>query len=438
LALLPVIEQTFSRFDDVAVVITTGTRTSADLLADRLPAGAVHQFVPIDRPAWVRRFLDHWQPDLAIWAESDLWPNLVMQTYDRGIPMALINARMSERSFAGWQRWGKGLVAALLSRFQLILAQTDGDRLRLQKLGAKQAITVGNLKAAAAPLPKDKTKLAALRATIGTRPVWLAASTHRGEEVIAMEVHRTLRAVFPDLLTLICPRHPNRGDDIRAELVRDGSMVVAQRSRHEDITPETDLYLADTMGEMGVFYRLAPIAFVGKSLVAPGGGQNPLEPARLRCCVVFGGLMGNFAEMAQHMLAEDVAIKVENRGELADVIAGLLHDPARMRARGKKSRRFAKTEAGILSRTMDVLSDLFSMVGCVAKQMPAIDPEDAQMDAHLDQLQADVAAELADVAQNAIEPAVPVADPASSRPQSNDHSLQSDTPQPDKTPERPA
>jgi len=325
MSVLPLIDRLLAARADASVLLTTGTVTSARLMAARLPARAFHQFVPVDRPSAVRRFLDHWRPDLALFVESELWPNLVGETAKRGRPMALVNARLSERSFRRWRRFG-WLVRPLLGAFRLTLAQSEADAERLGALGAPEVRCLGNLKSAGLPLGADEAALAELRLAVGARPRWLAASTHPGEEAIAADVHRRLAGRFPGLLTAIAPRHPERGP----ELARTLGLAVGRRAAGEP--PGADAYLADTLGEMGLLFRLCPVVFVGGSLV-PHGGQNPLEPARLGCAVLFGPHMRNFAEAEARLLAAG-AERVADGAALAEAVGRLLADPGETARRG--------------------------------------------------------------------------------------------------------
>ncbi|MDP6574522.1 MAG: 3-deoxy-D-manno-octulosonic acid transferase [Rhodospirillales bacterium] len=333
-------------------LVTTGTVTSARLMAERLPARAFHQYVPVDRVAYVRRFLDHWKPDLVLWAESEFWPNLVSQTAARRVPMVLVNGRVSAASFAGWRR-APGLIRHLLGGFALCLGQTEEDTARLWRLGAPRVACPGNLKFAAAALPADDAEIERLGAAIGARPRWLAASTHPGEEEIAGRVHRRLAAGHPDLLTVIVPRHPDRGPAIAADL-RGAGLAVAVRSAGDAVAPRTGIYVADTMGELGLFYRLADIAFMGKSLV-PLGGQNALEAARLGCAVVQGPNVGNFAEMARRMKESGAAIEVADEDGLATAVGQLLDNGGERARRVQAAISFASAEAHVLD---DVMAEL--------------------------------------------------------------------------------
>ncbi|MFQ5784752.1 MAG: 3-deoxy-D-manno-octulosonic acid transferase [Alphaproteobacteria bacterium] len=342
-SVLPLIERVLARRRDIHVLVTTGTVTSARLMAERLPGRALHQYVPVDRVDAVRRFLDYWRPDLALWIESEFWPNLLGETRKRAIPCILVNGRMSDASFARWRRWPR-LIAPLLGDFALCLAQDESAAQRLERLGAGEVRRLGNLKAAAAPLPADAEAFAELRATTAGRPLWLAASTHAGEEAIAVEVHRALARVHPGLLTVIAPRHPERGAAIAAGI---GDLAVTLRSRDGDPGTDTAIYVADTLGELGLFYRLSEVVFVGGSL-APDGGHNPLEPARLGCALVWGPHMFNFADIAAALSGADAGETVADAGALARAVAALLADETLCRNRAEVARRFAGAGAGVL------------------------------------------------------------------------------------------
>lgn len=350
LSLLPLVERLVA--SGVAVLVTTGTVTSARMMQERLPEGAFHQFVPVDRVDFVRHFFDHWRPDLVLWLESEFWPNLISEPKARQIPMVLLNGRVSDRSFAAWAR-APGLIRALLSGFDLCLGQTEEDARRLKALGARDAVSRGNLKFAAPPLPVDGTALGRLTDTLGARPRWLAASTHPGEETIAGRVHLSLKRTHPGLLTIVAPRHPERGADIARELSEMG-LNVARRGAGEWPRASDDVYIADTMGELGLFFRAAEVVFMGKSLLA-AGGQNPLEPARLDCAILFGPHMENFAEVAVHLRDGGGARRVADEAALAQAVGDLLSDAgvrARMAAAAKAT---AMTEAGVLDAVMAAL-----------------------------------------------------------------------------------
>lgn len=353
LSMLPLIERLCAR--RLTVLVTTGTVTSARLMAERLPEGALHQYVPVDRMAYVRGFLDHWRPDLALWAESEFWPNLLAESRRRGVKMALIQGRVSTKSFDGWRKV-PGFIRKLLSGFELCLAQTEDDATRLKALGGCDVRCLGNLKYAVPPLPADTVELARLKTAMAGRPVWLASSTHLGEEVLAAELHRTLAHRFPGLLTLIVPRHPPRGPGIATQL-REMGFSVALRSSGERLQAGTDIYVADTIGELGLFYRLSPIVFVGKSL-AVGGGQNPFEPARIGAAILFGPAMDNFPDMAPRMVEAGAALMVQDAQALIEAVETLLAEPEQVEAMKALAARWSKAEAGVLEAVETALSPM--------------------------------------------------------------------------------
>jgi 3-deoxy-D-manno-octulosonic-acid transferase len=348
-AMLALIERLLLTRPMLEILVTTGTVTSADLLESRLPARARHQFVPVDLPRWIARFLDHWRPEVALWVESELWPNLILATHARGIPMALVNARLSAGSYARWQRW-PGLIRPVLGAFSVCLAQDEEQAGRFRRLGAREVDVVGDLKAAAAALPVDRRRLDELRRQVNARPLWLAASTHAGEEEIAVLAHRRVAASHPGLLTIIVPRHPARGDAIEAMLTARG-LRSARRSRGEAITDKADVYLADTMGELGLFYSLCGIAFIGGSLVAKGG-HNPFEAARLDCAVLYGPDTRNCACMAAELAAAGAAETVTDADGLARAVSALLDDPHLRSERAAAARRVAEAGSDVLDTVL--------------------------------------------------------------------------------------
>jgi len=350
LAVIPLIERI--RAQDFAVLATSGTVTSAALAGRRLPTGAVHQFIPLDAPRFVGRFLDHWRPDLALFVESDLWPNLILGCADRAIPMILVNGRLSERSFSRW-RLVPGAIAALLGRFDLCLTQSSADAQRYAQLGAPRITSVGNLKLDVPAPPVDQPSLRQLKSLIGARVVIAAASTHTGEESAIIAAHRRLRAKYPSLLTVIAPRHPARGAAI-AQMARTAGLSVALRSLGEPPKPDVDIYLADTLGELGLIYRLAPIVFMGGSL-ASHGGQNPIEAIRLGAAVVHGPHVWNFAEIYAALDAARGAELVADEEALTGRLAAWLAKPAARAAIADAAKAAVEQLSGALERTLAAL-----------------------------------------------------------------------------------
>lgn len=351
LAALPLIEKLQAGGN--AVLVTSGTVTSARLMRQRLPKGAIHQFVPLDIPRAVTRFLDHWKPDAALFVESDLWPNLILEAAKRGVRLALINARISERSATGWKRAPRS-ARRLIGAFDVVLAQDDEIAARFNALGARNVLVVGSLKADAPPLGCDAAALAALQQQIGARPLLIAAQTHPGEDETVLPAHDILRRQFPDLLTILVPRHIERGPEI-AELC--GARKVARRAAGEQIGAETQVYIADTLGELGLFYRLAPFCFIGGTLVALGG-HNPLEPAVLNCAILAGPYRASAAKAYAAILAAQTFGDVASSGDIARRAQQLLSDPVLARNAGLAAAAGAATQQGAVARTIAVLENL--------------------------------------------------------------------------------
>jgi 3-deoxy-D-manno-octulosonic-acid transferase len=323
-SLLVLIQRMLGDYPDIRVMVTTGTVTSARLMAERLPPRAFHQFLPVDHPDWTENFLDYWRPDLVIWSESEFWPNILLGIRRRGIPAILLNARMSGASFRRW-RLLRGIIGAVLKTFQLCLGQNQAEVDRLLRLGAVKAKVSGNLKYAAAPLPCDPERLSVLRQSIGARPYLLWAVTHPGEEEIACRIHKELLAEAPGLLSIIVPRHPQRGAEISALAVRAG-LRAGLRSQGVLPAASDDIYVADTLGEMGLFYRLSSLCIMGGSFV-PHGGHNPIEPAQLGCQIFYGPHMFNFISICDDFESRGAAQRVADEHQLKPLLAQALKNP---------------------------------------------------------------------------------------------------------------
>jgi len=335
------------RAANLRILLTSGT-----VAAKRFPADVIHQYVPYDSPRYVARFLDHWQPSLALFIESDLWPNMILAGAARRLPMVLINGRMSHRSFPRWRRIS-ATIEALLGRFDVCLAQSDIDAERFAALGSRNVVTTGNLKLDVQAPPADNARLERLMAVTRGRPVVVAASTHPGEEEILLEVHRELAGYFPSLLTVIVPRHPGRGEAIAGMIAASG-LHVALRS-HEDLpTATTDIYVADTMGELGLFYRLAPIVFMGGSLVEHGG-QNPIEAIKLGAAILHGPHVFNFTDVYDALDAAGGAKQAGTQQALVKQIGQWLADPVARQESVEAAGQVVEQLGGALDRTLAAL-----------------------------------------------------------------------------------
>jgi 3-deoxy-D-manno-octulosonic-acid transferase len=352
LSILPLISALAERRHSLSFLLTTGTVTSAKLAAQRLGPRTLHQFAPLDVPKYVRRFLDHWRPDLAVFTESEIWPNLILESSARGIPLTLVNARMTQRSYRRWRR-GSGVARPLFSRFSLVLTQNEVLARRFRRLGAATAVASGNLKIDTPPPPVDELELNRLEAALEGRPLLLAAGTHEGEEGIVAEAHRELRRRFPDLITIIAPRHPERGPAI-AEWLQSQGIAAVRRAPGELPTRACEVYVADTLGELGMLYKLATIAFIGGSLV-DRGGHNPIEAVRHGAIVVTGPHWQNFKDTYEALLDRGGAVVVGSGVELANAVEPLLANEAELARIRERAESALVGLSGALLRTVEAL-----------------------------------------------------------------------------------
>ena len=350
ISVLPLIERIHTH--EVNLLVTSGTVTSGGLAEQRLPRGVIHQFVPIDVPFFVRRFLDHWGPDLALFVESELWPNIIIETSRRAVPMILVNGRLSANSFRRW-RHAPTTIGDLLRRLDLCLARTPADAERLSALGARHVVTTGDLKLDGPAPPAERDKLAVLQRAVGGRRLIAAASTHEGEEAMMIDAHQRLRANFPDLLTIIVPRHPERGAGVAA-LAQAAGLTARLRSRGELPDAATEIYVADTVGELGLIYRLAPIVFIGGSLIRHGG-QNPIEPAKLGAAILHGPHVANFVEIYAALDEAHGAELIADPSKLTAGLAAMMARPDVRAGVADAAYRTVTALGGALERTLTSL-----------------------------------------------------------------------------------
>ncbi len=359
LSLLPLISRVKADYPEFKLLITTGTTSSAHLMAERLPKGVIHQYVPLDRRPYVEKFLDHWRPNLVLWAESEFWPNLIFETAKSGALLVLVQGRMSVGAFKNWQ-WLSSFIDKILSKFVLCLAQSEQDGDRLRALGATQVKCKGNLKLSTLPLPFNQNELTDLKRQLKERTVWLAASTHPAEEETVWAAHQAVKKEVSNLLTIIVPRHAQRGSVIAKNLTTSGA-VVAVRSKKEDVTEDTDLYVADTIGELGLFYRLVEIVFIGKSLVNLGG-QNLIEPAQLRNAIIHGPYMWNFSSVVNSLQKKEAIVLVSSAGELADKLIELIGNSSVRDVLAHRAFEFTEKNKDIVDRLFKELDPFFREV----------------------------------------------------------------------------
>ena len=347
--LMPVIERILGTQSDINIVVTTGTVTSAEMLIPQLSDRAVHQYAPADMPKAVERFLDHWQPDLVIFAESELWPNMIMQTKARGIPMALINARMSQKSLNRWAKQARVSGKALLSGFDLILAADKSTADGLSRIIGRKIEALGNLKDAAPPLPVDEAELKKMKKAIGRRPVWAATSTHKGEEILIGKAVRKIRRKHKNVLLLLAPRHPDRVAEIKGIMTNLGLKSRLYSSGRLPVR-DTDVYIIDGMGHLGLVYRLAAISLVGGSMVKGLSGHNPLEPARLASAILSGPYVSSFKDTYGGLADVKGVRKVTKSRYLASMVIDLFKSSSDRHEMSKAALDYAKSRDSVLDR----------------------------------------------------------------------------------------
>lgn len=354
ISMLPLIDKMLKEDNNLLVMVTTGTLTSAEIMARRLPERAFHQFIPFDVPKFARRLLDYYHPDAAMWFESEFWPSLLSETHKHHIPLILVNGRISDKSFAKWKRF-KFVAQEILDCFTLCLGQSEQDRRRLEFLGAKKSVCFGNIKYAGMPLPVDEAKLARIEEKIGNRPIFLISSTHHNEEEqLAVHFDFLLKTV-PNLLIIVVPRHPNRGGEV-TEMFRLKGYKTVQRSKAEEIEKDTVVYVADTIGEMGLWYKISPVTFVGGSLI-PHGGQNFMEPARDKNAVIVGPYMHNFVEMLARAQAAHAVWQVQSSTEAIEEAAKLFDNAELLAQRRHDAYQWTVDEAQVLDGICSALKE---------------------------------------------------------------------------------
>jgi 3-deoxy-D-manno-octulosonic-acid transferase len=361
-AVLPVIAALAEERPSLSFLLTTGTVTSAKLAAERIGPRTTHQYVPLDAPEYVASFLDHWKPDLAVFTESEIWPNLILESSKRDIPLALVNARMTKRSFQRWRR-NLGFARPIFGRFAVVLAQNEGLARRFAALGARNTLYAGNLKVDAPPPPVDVAEFERLRPIFDGRSLLIAASTHEGEDQIIADAHRELRRSLPSLCTIIAPRHPERGGAI-AQMLKERGLNVARRSLGHLPDRSSDAYVADTIGELGMLYKLGPVAFIGGSLV-DRGGQNPIEAVRQGAVVLVGPHWHNFTDAYRALISNRGAVEVHSAEEIARVVRQLLSDEAELGGMRSRASAALATISGAMPRTLEALLRFLPSEGLV-------------------------------------------------------------------------
>ncbi len=342
---------------NISFLVTSVTVTSATLMGKRLPDNAIHQYTPVDHPDWIRRFLDHWKPSAAFWIESELWPNTLRFLKKRHIPSALINGRLSEKSYKRWKRIDSE-AREMLSVFDIVLAQTDEHKKWFDALGIHTCVVTDNLKFSASPLPYDEKELKILKKKIGERPLWVYASTHKGEEELAVETHEALLKDYPDLLTIIVPRHPDRCEEILSN-IEDTELDIAIRSDKDTIKKTTQIYIADTLGELGLFYKLTDVALIGRTFSDDGGGgHNPIEAALLDCATLSGPHYQNQQDLTDQMVKAKAITIIPKKKDLEKTLRRLFSEDIQRQKLIKTGRKFAEQKTGVIDYVLHEIEPL--------------------------------------------------------------------------------
>ncbi|WP_291843011.1 3-deoxy-D-manno-octulosonic acid transferase [Maricaulis sp.] len=359
LVLATLVDQMAGRYPDLEFLVTTGTVTSAALMEKRLPPQAKHQYVPVDTPGAVRRFLDHWRPDAGVFAESEFWPNLLTEARRRKIPMALVNARMNAASLERWRKRGDA-VRRLLDAFDWIGAADTRTRDGLENLTGREVVLAGNLKLEASPLAPDAEELSRLRSSLAGRPVWLAASTHDGEEATVLSAHSLLHKTHPGALLILAPRHPERGNAVQ-ELIEQRGFRLARRSRGELPDGQDTVWLADTLGEMPLWFSLAPAAFIAGSLLPEIGGHNPVEASQAGACVITGPHVASFDDLYAAYRRHDALLEIDDALTLSEAVEQVWQGRAPSLAAARRA--IAQASGGALDTTLTAIGLLLDEAG---------------------------------------------------------------------------
>ena len=340
-----------------SILFTSGTVTSAKIAQDNLPKGAIHQFIPYDVKPILKKFLDYWHPGVAIFIESEIWPATLDELDTRQIPKFLVNGRMSESSNRSWQKINS-MSRKLFSKIDLCFAQSDLDAERFRRLGVSKVESIGNLKYDIEPLGFGEESLTAISTQIAERPRWLAVSTHPGEEEIILNAHKVLKRKFPELITFILPRHPKRGQEI-VDLCESQNIKANLKSKQQEISQSDEIFVADTLGEVGLFCRVSDIVLLGGSFVNLGG-HNPIEPAQLDCAILTGPHTHNNKRIFQAFFSANAAVIVKDANELAIVVQELLDNPKRVAELVINAKQIVESGRGALIRTKTMLDSELS------------------------------------------------------------------------------
>ena len=344
---LPLVEKYIQK--GKIVLITTTTTTSAQIMAERLPDGAIHQFFPLDVEHWIFRFLEYWKPSKILWLESELWPTMLYSIKKKNIPLYLVNARFSEKTQKRLKYWGF-IAKEFLSNFTKIFVQNEIYISIIEKLTGNKPLYLGNLKYSSTIAIPEQISIDNFKNTFKNRPVWACISTHAEDEKFIQPAVKELHKNIPDLLTIIVPRHPERMPNIYGFVKKLNYKV---RSRREDITEKTNVYIADTIGEMALFLKCVNVCFIGGSTGGGYGGHNPLEPASLDCAIIQGMDTNHFTGICQSLNQKKAQVQVNNPDELYNTVTELLKNNCKRNLLIKGSKSVAKENKDIADKIIN-------------------------------------------------------------------------------------
>lgn len=341
MSILTLIDKLKTTLPSCQILLTSGTVTSARIIKDKLKDVVIHQYLPLDNYLCINLFLNHWRPKLVLFVESEFWPCIISETAKR-CKVISVNTRLSPKSCQDWQKYSV-LIKPIIDSISLFMPQSLDDMERLKLIGAKNTLYLGNLKYCTNNQIINDKALLKLKAILKGREILLAASTHEGEDKLAAEVYCHLKKQNKDLLLIIAPRHPVRGKKIKQMLENELGLKIATRSINEKVANDTDVYLADTIGELNYFYSISPIAIVGGSFV-PVGGHNIIEPAKLGSAIIIGPYYFNFQEICDEFAEKKAAQFVLDKEECIKAIEKLLKNPKQLKSYTNNATKIVTTK----------------------------------------------------------------------------------------------
>jgi 3-deoxy-D-manno-octulosonic-acid transferase len=354
-SVFPLIEEIEEKYKNLNFLITTGTVSSAKTVHRKIESktNLIHQYIPVDSYICVKLFLLKWRPKLAIYVESELWPNLIRSTANSGCDVILVNAKISDNSFRKWQKFEK-IISTIASSVSSVIAQTESDKHKFEKLGFQNVTLLDSLKYAANKLPNNASELGKLVLQIGSRKTFLTASTSDNEEEIIIKAHKNLQKEFPNLLTLIAPRHPERVNEI-SDICKRNNLRFSIRSRNQNVHENTQIYICDTLGELGILYRACGVIFIGGSL-NERGGQNPIEPANLNCTIISGNKVKNFKSIYNEFKNRNAVKIVSDQEELEKELSILLVDRNKRKEISNNAKELVESKKYVIEKYLEAIN----------------------------------------------------------------------------------